>query len=561
MGFSQKIVVSVFVAALSQPALCADDVRHLLDRITFGATPALVAQVQEIGMDAYLEQQLNPAAIADTSMARRLAPYETLDLGSKELIQAYYGRIKQFLNNQQLTANMSDEARTRYGLERLAGERQDVGEMNRSQQLELVLSRLDYRAIGELQTTKLIRAVHSEHQLYEVMVDFWTNHFNIDVSRGAAGPLKVVDDRDVIRRHALGNFRDLLHASAQSPAMLFYLDNNENAVRRKLGGVEKLVRGLAIRYLVGVSADAADANGDAMGMIGGLNENYARELLELHTLGVNGGYSQADVIAVARAFTGWGFNPFNGRFAFNRANHDPDPKMVLGVSVLEGRQADGERVLDLIALHPATARHLAYKLCQRFVSDEPPAVLVDRVAARFVASAGDIPETLRAIFGSAEFQDASFRQNKLKTPLEFVASSLRLLGAELVPDPDPQFHQVRMTLEGLGSTGPASEALSRAREKSVNWRLVEMGQPLFAYPAPTGYPEDSRYWQQPGLALQRMNFALALTDGAVSGVKLGQPDTLRLAEFAGLDTSLLPADLPPSQLLAAALASPSFQYR
>ncbi len=544
-------------------AAAADDgaIRHLLERTTFGATPALMAHVGQIGMDVYIEEQLHPDRLDDSVVEDKLRTFDTLGMAPKPLVRSYYDRIKLVINNQQLTANMPAEARLRYGIERFAGPPSAMAQPDPKTMIDMVLDRTDYRAIGELQTAKIIRAVLSNRQLYEVMVDFWTNHFNIDVKKGLAGPLKVVDDREVIRRHALGNFKQLLAASAHSPAMLVYLDNNENSARRKVGGIEKIARNVVIRYLVGISADAVDANGDAEGMIGGLNENYGRELLELHTLGVDGGYGQADVIDVARAFTGWTSNPFNGQFSFNKNNHDQEPKRVLGQTVDYGNERDGQAVLDLIALHPATARHIARKLCQRFVSDVPDESLIDVLAGEFLRTKGDIPSVLRALFRSDAFFQPDHRRTKLKSPLEFVVSSMRLLGADIVADEHRQFRDIRLTLEAMGSTGSPAEFLRRSRQKSLNWRLVEMGQPLFGYPAPTGYPEDSSWWRHPALALQRMNFALAATAGAVADVALADMDADAIADFAGLDTSQLVPGQSSDRVIAAALASPAFQYR
>ncbi len=539
-----------------------DRIRHLLNRATFGATPALVEQVSKKGIDAYLAEQLNYRNIADDAVEDKLLALDALSLDAKTLVHAYYDRIKQFIGNQQMTGDMPAEARVRYGLDRLTRDRKrTVAEpLTRQQQLAMIMRRIDYRAIGELQNAKIIRAVHSERQLYEVMVDFWSNHFNIDVKKGAAGPLKVVDDREVIRIHALGNFKDLLAASARSPAMLFYLDNNNNSVRRKIGWFEKRFRNLAIHYFVGVSADSVDANGDADGMIGGLNENYGRELLELHTLGVDGGYTQQDVIDVSRAFTGWTYSPSNGSFSFNKGNHDQGPKRVLGTAIDAGGIGDGEQVLDIIALHPNTAKHLAFKLCQRFVSDSPSEELVGNVAKTFLESEGDIPATLMTIFGSDVFYAEENRGNKLKSPFEFAVSSLRLLNADLRLEEEEVPRKLRMTFEGLGSTGYAAAALSRTPRKSVNWRLVEMGQPLFAYPAPTGYPEDSSYWQEPGLAMQRMNFALALLNGEITGVHLNEGNT-DVLKFVPVDLGGLADEVEESLVLAAALAAPGFQFR
>ncbi len=535
---------------------------HLLNRTTFGPTASLVEQVSEMGIEAYLEQQLEYEAIADKLVEEKLQPLDTLSLDSKALIRAYYDRIKSFLNSSQMTENMTEEARIRYGLDQLMVEPNPANSASftLADQVEFLLDRIDIRAIGELQNAKIIRAVHSERQLYEVMVDFWSNHFNIDVRKAAAGPLKIVDDREVIRAHALGNFKDLLNASAHSPAMLVYLDNNENSVRRKLGWFEKRIRNFATGYLLGVDADSVNANGDPDGMIGGLNENYGRELLELHTLGVDGGYTQKDVVEVSRVFTGWGYSPLNGSFSFNDRNHDEEPKTILGVSLRSTGVNEGQEVLDLIALHPNTARHLAFKLCQRFVHDNPPAGLVEEVAAAFLKSEGDIKTTLKTLFRSDTFYAAENRGTKLKSPFEFAVSSLRALDADLEVEKSETRRHLLMTFEGLGAIGNAPKQLTQAKRKSVNWSLAEMGQPLFAYPAPTGYPENASHWQEAGLALQRMNFALALVRDEVAGVHF-EKELKSLEALVPIEREVSISGTDKELRMAAILASPEFQYR
>ena len=535
---------------------------HFLHRISFGPTPASITEVRRIGIETYLEKQLNPKTINDDALVEKLAPYESVNLDAKVLIRAYYDRIKTFITEGQMGAGMDAEAQRRLGLERLreSANIKAAQPLSQAQQFERVMQRIDLRAMGELQNTKLIRAVHSQRQLYEVMVDFWSNHFNIDIGKAASGPLKVIDDRDVIRQHALGNFQDLLMASAKSPAMLFYLDNNQNAVERKLGWIEKKLRSIAVRWLLGVDADSVNANGNAEGMIGGLNENYGRELLELHTLGVDGGYQQQDVIEVSRVFTGWGFNPLNGEFAFNRRNHDGEPKLVLGQRLNDNGQAAGEKILIYLARHPSTAKHIAYKLVQRFVNDQPPSQLVDQVAEVFLATGGDIKAMLKTIFNSRDFWQTSNYRTKLKSPFEFIVSSLRATNSEILPFSSSDRQNFRMTLEGVAILGYGIELLDAA-PKSLNWRLSEMGQPLFAYPAPSGYPENSTTWRQPDLAIQRMNFALALFNGDIPRVAVSVNETWSESILFSMIDQNLETSIPKSLKNAARIASPDFQYR
>ncbi len=314
-------------------------------------------------------------------------------------------------------------------------------------------------ASNQLAFATLLRQIYSPRQLFEVMVEFWTNHFNINILDGNARYFKTVDDREVIRRHAMGKFGDLLRASARSPAMLFYLDNYLNVAS-------------------------------------GPQENYARELLELHTLGIDGGYGEQDVKAVARAFTGWTFTPYrpqNGSddvvFTFNRAAHDVGAKRVLGVDLPAGRGIeDGEQVLDILANHPSTARFIAAKLVRRFVSDAPPTSLVDRVAATYRDTGGDIRSMLRTILLSSEFRTSG--DQKFKRPVEYIVSSLRVLGA---------------TLSGNWT-------------RTLTDTIATLGHAHFQWAAPNGYPDVGGYWISSAAMLSRWNHAFALGEGTASGI-------------------------------------------
>jgi len=373
----------------------------------------------------------------------------------------------------------------------------------------------------ELMRGTLTRAVHSERQLYEVMVQFWSDHFNIDPSKGDCKWLKVADDREVIRKHALGKFPELLRASALSPAMLWYLDGRVN--RRE--NMERKP-----------------------------NENYARELLELHTLGVHGGYTQRDVMEVARCLTGWTVRSKNekpnfgiGQVEFQLAQHDGEAKEVLGQKIpaippglsKEQRAQLGQKeldpVLEIVTRHPATARHLSTKLCQRFIADEPPASAVAAVAAAFTQTGGDIRATLRALFATDEFRQQ--RGNKFKRPFNYIVSALRATGAN--------------TDAGL---------------EIIDY-LQRMGHAPFNYPTPDGYPEPAAPWL--GTLLWRWNFALAVSENKIKGTKI---DFATLQKNAGGDAGLMAHLLgrkPTAEEaqayhdsdagLALMLASPAFQ--
>ena len=325
--------------------------------------------------------------------------------------------------------------------------------------------------VGELQRAKLLRAVYSERQLYEVMVDFWENHFSIFANKDADRLLLTGFDRDSIRPFALGRFRDLLGATAHSPAMLFYLDNwTSSVVHNYPATKDKPARST-----------------------GGINENYARELMELHTLGVGGGYTQQDVQEVARCFTGWTIRKPNeeGLFFFNPAQHDNGEKIVLGQKISAGGGiADGERVLDILAKSPATAKFVVTKMARRFVGDTPPASLINRASAVYLKTDGSIAETLRSIITSPEFFTPSAYQSKVKSPFEFVASALRATNAET-------------------DAGPPV----------LGW-ITRMGQPVYGRVTPDGYPDMSTTWLSNNDLLARFNFAAALTVNNIRGTKV-----------------------------------------
>jgi uncharacterized protein (DUF1800 family) len=385
--------------------------------------------------------------------------------------------------------------------------------------------------VEDLTSAKVIRAVHAKNQLQEVMVDFWFNHFNVSIGelygRFSAGAY----ERDAIRPHALGRFRDLLGASAAHPAMLHYLDNYLSTVSREVGGVLRR----------------------------GLNENYGRELMELHTVGVDAGYTQEDVFDAARAFTGWGLvDGQTGRFQFRLQSHDREAKSVFGLRLpAGGGQDDGERVLDHLAGHPATALHVSRRLVQRFVSDAPPAGLVERCAQAYARSDGDISQVLLTIFGSGEFWAPEGFGSKPRTPLEFTAAALRALDAEV------------------------------ERARGVVQSLSAMGMPLYACVPPTGYSNSGAEWLNASSQLARMNFGLDLAAQSVAGVSVrlaaaapgASPDDPRAAatamareifgdrmsvstfEAAASVSAGATGGTPLSRVVGLLLASPEFQAR
>ena len=348
--------------------------------------------------------------------------------------------------------------------------------------------------IDELAEAKLLRAIYSQRQLEEVMTDFWFNHFNIFVDKGLDRMMMTSYERDVIRPHALGKFEDLLVATAKSPAMLFYLDNWLSVGPNSPQAMELPLRENA-RYARRYPPRARPNQGKRRN---GLNENYGRELLELHTISVDGGYSQRDVTEVAKVFTGWTIEKpaQGGSFKFEPRMHEPGPKFVLGHRIKPKGEGEGLELLHRLATSPQTAHFIALKLAERFVSDDPPPALVDRMSKTFLKKKGDIREVLTVLFRSSEFWDDGTYSAKVKTPLEFVASAARATGAEV------------------------DNALPLTRQ------LRNMGMPLYGAQPPTGYSMKAETWVSSSALLNRMNFALALTGGKIKGVEV---DVLQLA--------------------------------
>ncbi|MBI4010712.1 MAG: DUF1800 domain-containing protein [Candidatus Rokubacteria bacterium] len=407
-------------------------VLHALNRLGYGPRPGDLEAVRRLGVAAWIEAQLQPERLDDRAVETRLAALRVPAMSPRALMDAY--PLPQDVKRQ--------------GME------------PRPEQSPQAM-------IGELGRARLLRAVYTERQLLEVMVDFWFNHFNVFAGKGTVRYYLPEYERAVIRPHALGRFRELLGAVAHHPAMLYYLD-----------------------AWLSTAPDTQVGERRA-----GLNENYARELLELHTLGVDGGYTQADIVAVARALTGWtidhprpGHARSGGGFVFAPRAHDRGAKTILGYPFAAGGgPEEGERVLDLVARHPSAARFIATKLARRFVADDPPAALVERVAGVFRETDGDIRAVLRALVFSPEFFAAPAYRAKVKTPLEFTVSALRALGADTDAGPP-----VQRTLLGLG-------------------------QPLYGAQPPTGYADRAEAWTSPGGLLARLNFAQALAADRLPG--------------------------------------------
>ncbi len=593
---AQKNAANIQASAQAQKLTEEQRIVHVLNRLGYGARPGDVERVRQIGVERYIEQQLQPSKIGDAVAESKLKNLQTLSLSTGELL-ARYPNPGALLRQLQRQGKLPPE------LAALRDARKDVGDTakpnaqaNQSNEADAEKmiadamiaeakpgatskneataganvngaggddARREYRRalmeymqenglqnpqriMAELHAARIMRAVYSERQLQEVLVDFWTNHFNVFAGKGVDRWFLTSYDRDVIRPQVLGKFRDLLEATAKSPAMLFYLDNFQSVSpnNRQLSREEReraleqlspemrerlrqqgLGSGRRADGLGGMrrqqqrddGAIASDGQQRQMPQQQprpqqprpkrGINENYARELMELHTLGVEGGYTQKDVQEVARCFTGWtlldprGYTRAQedgGRFIFNPRLHDDGEKTVLGHKIpAGGGMNDGLLVLDILARHPSTAKFIATKLARRFVSDDPSPALVERIAAAYTKSDGDIRETLRSVFASPEFNSAEARRAKIKTPFEVAVSAIRVTGAET--NGNPALHQ---------------------------W-IARMGEPLYGYQAPTGYPDTAENWVNTGALLERLNFALALVSNRIPGTRVD------LARFAG----------------------------
>lgn len=491
---------------------------HVLNRVGYGPRPGDVERVRKMGIEAYLDQQLHPDRINDQALDARLQQFEMLNASTAEFMEI----------EEQARASRKEMKELNDRLPKGPDGKVDPGQLTPEQRAELRAKFKDMgfsdkknprRVVTDLQQAKLIRAVYSERQLQEVMTDFWFNHFNVFAGKGLTRAFLNQYERDVIRPNAFGKFEDLLRGTAQSSAMLFYLDNWQSVTpdarppfmaRGGAGGG----RGRGIMGAFGANRPNAQPQQPKRKV--GINENYARELMELHTLGVDGGYSQKDVQEVARCFTGWSiYRPYGralggraalfqgdeskaGSFVFNDWAHDKGEKVVLGQKINSGGgMDDGNRVLKMLATHPSTAKFIATKLCRRFISDTPPQEVVDAAAKTFLATGGDIRAVLKTIFQSQAFQSPETFNSKVKTPLELVASSLRATNAEV---------NSAQVLVGV---------------------MTRMGMPIYGCQPPTGYNDTADSWVNTGALLNRLNFGLALAGNKLPGVRSPIEQTAR----------------------------------
>lgn len=457
------------------------EVIHLINRLSFGPSPGDIQHVQSIGIGAYIEEQLNPRP-ASTKLQRQLKQYPTLSLTPIQL-ERQYGFRRPGKGKPRLSSAERKRRRRR--------------------------AKIPFREASE---ARVIQAIASSNQLDEVMVNFWFNHFNVSAKKGRTRLWVGSYEQDAIRPYVFGSFRDLLGATAKHPAMLFYLDNWRNTAPNSLG---------------------------ARGRFKGLNENYARELLELHTMGVKGGYSQADVVTAAKVLTGWGFPRGRQRlqvkqaFYFDARRHDNSSKTFLGQPIRGEGMAEGEELLDILANHPATAQHISYKLAQYFVADQPPQGLVDRLAQRFLSTDGNIRAVLETLFDSPEFRDPQYFGKKFKTPYEYLISVARAAGSPSV------------------------------KPRVVAGALRQFSMPLYECQTPNGYANTESAWLNPDTTVRRISVATAFARGYGRQKTPVKPDQLEQTlgdRFSSQTQSVI--DNSPRNLRAALmLGSPEMMYR
>lgn len=561
-SFLKKFATFLMIFTMLSPAFALGDrdtksgakalteeqkILHVLNRLGFGARPGDVEKVKAIGIQKYIDQQLNAASINDSVAESRWKSIDVFNLTTAEVFAKYPNPgalLRQLEGGRQAQANAQSQNMPENQEDTQAQQRE------RRQKLTAYYEKYNLRPAGQIipQVTanRMLRAVYSERQLQEVMVDFWQNHFNVYAGKAAVRWYIPSYERDVLRKNALGSFKDLLRGTAEHPAMLFFLDNFEsvspNASNNQGNGqrLQQMLRNGGqltpqmrdrIKQRQGINDAQLDEflknarNNPQAGQRQqrGINENYARELMELHTLGVDGGYTQKDIVEIAKCFTGWtiadarGYRKAaannimgtedrrigrlqrqagvpddieSGEFYFNDRWHERGDKSVLGQKINEGGIKDGLKVLDILVNHPSTAKFIARKLAVKFVSDNPSDALVGRVADAFHKSGGDIKTTLKALFSDKEFFAPENYRAKIKTPFELAVSSVRALGAET-------------------NAGPGMLAM-----------LNKLGEVPYGYQAPTGYPDTAEDWVNTGALLERLNFAVAVSSNRIRGTNV-----------------------------------------
>jgi uncharacterized protein (DUF1800 family) len=504
MKLVTRITIAVIAAMLliaaspSKPTLNERQrALHVLNRLAFGPRPGDVDAIAKSGVDAWIEQQLHPEAIPDRAVEARIALLPTMTLSNAQIVKTYYEPV--------LMARKKANAEAKDGVD-------DKKDIRRELLRDIPPGQRPQVVMNDLLSQRILRAAESDRQLNEVMVDFWMNHFNVFAGKGIDRFLLTSYERDVIRPHMWGRFEDLLMATAKSPAMLFYLDN-----ARSIAAPEN--RPLFLQRATFGGRRFGQMNAmpprQANQQQGGLNENYAREIMELHTLGVDGGYTQKDVTELARVLTGWTItrerdgSGEGAAFIFRPMLHDSGSKVVLGVRFpAGGGMEEGEKMIQILARQPATAHHIAYKLCQRLVADDPPPALVDRVAAKFLATGGDLRQTVKAVISSPEFWSPVSYRAKVKSPFEYTISAVRAVNGKIT-DVTP---------------------IARA--------LQQIGEPLYGAQPPTGYSDKADVWINTGALMNRLNFALALASNKLPGVQSDVVSLIPTAEASDASRSV-----------------------
>ena len=556
------MIVRADTKSAGKPLTDEQKILHVLNRLGFGARPGDVEKVKAMGLQKYIDQQLNPASINDSVAEAKVKNLDVFGMSTAELFEKYPnpGALLRQLDGgkvaQANAKNQKDAAAQQNGAApKDPADLTQAEQRERREKIQELYAKYDLKPAGQLVpqivANRVLRAVYSERQLQEVMVDFWQNHFNVFAGKAAVRWYIPSYERDVLRKNALGNFKDLLVGTAEHPAMLFYLDNFQNVSpttqgpgnnNANAGRIQQMLRSgqqlppqarQRMKQQLGLNDGQLDqrlqqmknapAPAAAQRQKRGLNENYARELMELHTLGVDGGYTQKDIIEVAKCFTGWtiadpqGYRRAaagmiqgtedkrlariqrqpgvpddidSGEFYFNSRWHEGGAKMVLGQKVDEGGVKDGLKVIDMLVESPATAKFIARKLAVKFVSDHPSDGLVSRVADAFHNSKGDIKTTLRALFGDKEFFAPETYRAKIKSPFELAVSSIRALGGDT-------------------TASPALVAM-----------LNKLGEVPYGYQAPTGYPDMAEDWVNTGALLERLNFAVAFASNRIPGTRV-----------------------------------------
>lgn len=499
--FARIVLPRQFKGDLPITELTEDQaILHALSRLAYGPRPGDVEHIKQIGLEKWIDQQLDPASIDDSVLDKRLPQYSTLSMSSQQLLNDFPPPAQ--------AAKREGVTKDEYKQQMQQKRHESVAEMlptgnNNFDRANIQLARLvgPNRIIAELAMAKMDRAIYSDRQLEAIMEDFWFNHFNVYANKGADKWLLTSYVRDTIRPHTMGSFSDLLLATAKSPAMLFYLDNWLSADPAAVKQAQEQRAMRRQRYytrfgMVPPPYGMQAANGRPKQQDRGLNENYGREVMELHTIGVDAGYTQQDVINMAEILTGWTIRAprKDAAFFFNDRIHSEQKEVVMGHTFHGGGMKEGEKALEMLAADPHTAHHVSLELAEYFVADNPPPALVDRMANQWQSSGGDIRAVLRTMIYSPEFWSKDAYRAKVKTPFELVASTARALNADV---------EVTLPL--------------------VQW-VGRMGEPLFQCQPPTGYSDKSDMWVNSGALLNRLNFAIAFGTDHLAGAEVNLED-------------------------------------